>query len=89
MFRPWLPQIGLTWPRVEERPRTARRSQPRNGNWDLRLNLVVGEPSTLVAGDLRPVETLIGPDIAGESEHPLTENVLHNLGGSPLNRVRS
>ena len=43
------------------------------------------EPSA--AGNLAPGELLVDADVAGQAEHPLAEDVLHDLGGAALDRV--
>src|SRR5688500_3190493 len=41
----------------------------------------------LRARHLDPGELLVDADVAGEAEHPLAEDVAHDLGGAALDRV--
>ncbi len=40
-----------------------------------------------VSRDLAPGHVAVDADIAGQAEHPLAEDVLHDLGGAALDRV--
>ena len=40
-----------------------------------------------VARHLRPGQVLVGAHVAGQAEHPLAEDVAHDLGGAALDRV--
>src|SRR5687767_9628536 len=44
-----------------------------------------GYPSA--AGDLRPRQLLVDPHVAGQAEHPLAEDVAHDLRRAALDRV--
>ena len=57
------------------------RGQPSGGN----------QPrprEALVARDGAPGDVLVDADVAGQAEHPLAEDVAHDLGGAALDRVR-
>src|SRR5262245_64721160 len=42
----------------------------------------------LRARHLMPGQVLVDPDVARQAQHPLAEDVLHDLGGAALDRVR-
>src|SRR5690606_7485550 len=46
-----------------------------------------GGTIALAAGNLGPGLVLVHPDVAGEAEHALAEDVLHDLGGAALDGV--
>src|SRR4051812_15216874 len=56
--------------------------------WYATLALLRGGWEGLAAGDLAPGKGLVDADVARQAEHALAEDVLHDLAGAALDRVR-
>src|SRR5437868_12066837 len=79
--RPLIPhQVGILSGELQGRFRLPCRAHRRAAEPGVRI--------TSAAWHLTPGHVLVGPRLAGEAQHPLTEDVLHDVGGPALDRVR-